>query len=282
MTDPTAHVAGREGTDAPPDADLSVFCREGDYWSLEFRLLAAGSEQGRIRVWDVRRPALLREWTNGIAPEPIAFLADGKRLVTVDRDGIHREWDLTTWKETRSWRGVARFPVGNTPAFSPDERWCLSFGFEGGGLIKDLTTRSERNLNLNIKQVWDAAISPDGKLLAATGEHGFAKLWETATFQEVGPPLQGARQAVFSVAFSPDNKRLAIGSSGIEAIKLWDVGSQEELLTLDGQGSRFRRTAFSPDGNVLGSMNEKGVLHLWRAASWAEIEAAEKAERKTP
>ena len=49
--------------------------------------------------------------------------------------------------------------------------------------------------------------------------------------------------------------------------------SREELLTLEGEGSRFYRTAFSPDGNDLGSMNQAGVLHLWRAPSWAEIEA---------
>ena len=54
----------------------------------------------------------------------------------------------------------------------------------------------------------------------------------------------------------------------------------QELLTLEGEGSLFYRTAFSPDGNVLGSMNWSGVLHLWRAPSWAEIEAAEKAEAK--
>jgi tetratricopeptide (TPR) repeat protein len=35
-TDTAAHVAGREGTDEPSAPDLSVFCREGDYWSLEF------------------------------------------------------------------------------------------------------------------------------------------------------------------------------------------------------------------------------------------------------
>ena len=36
--------------------------------------------------------------------------------------------------------------------------------------------------------------------------------------------------------------------------------------------------AFSPDGNVLGSVNGNGILHLWRAPSWAEIEAAERKE----
>jgi hypothetical protein len=40
--------------------------------------------------------------------------------------------------------------------------------------------------------------------------------------------------------------------------------------------------AFSPDGNVLGSLSLSEVLHLWRAPSWAEIEAAETAEAKTP
>ncbi len=47
MTDPTTHVAGREGSDAPPVADPSVFCCEGDYWSLAF--------EGRtVRVRDLK------------------------------------------------------------------------------------------------------------------------------------------------------------------------------------------------------------------------------------
>jgi WD40 repeat protein len=145
-------------------------------------------------------------------------------------------------------------------------------------LIKDLATRSEKNLNLKIRLVRAVTFSPDGKLFAAASELGPAKLWEATTFQDVAT-LRGVLQSVDSVAFSPDSKRLAIGSSGIEAIKLWDVGSSEELLTLEGQGSRFYRTAFSPDGNVLGSMNEKGVLHFWRAPSWAEIAAAEAKEK---
>ena len=84
-------------------------------------------------------------------------------------------------------------------------------------------------------------------------------------------------QGAASAAFSPDGQRLVAGSAGKEAIKLWDVDSHEELLALKGQGSMFHMTAFSPDGAVLGSMNgadaKRGVLHLWRAPSWAEIEA---------
>jgi hypothetical protein len=38
----------------------------------------------------------------------------------------------------------------------------------------------------------------------------------------------------------------------------------------------FSPVAFSPDGSTLMAMSFAGIAHLWRAPSWAEIEAAEK------
>jgi len=61
---------------------------------------------------------------------------------------------------------------------------------------------------------------------------------------------------------------------------LWDMEGYEKLLTLAGQGNFCDMVAFSPDGNVLAARNSRGVLQLWRAPSWAEIEAAEKAQTK--
>jgi len=52
------------------------------------------------------------------------------------------------------------------------------------------------------------------------------------------------------------------------------------VLTLEGQGFIFEHTAFSSDGRMIGSANVQGILHLWRAPTWTEIEAAEKAEAK--
>ena len=59
-------------------------------------------------------------------------------------------------------------------------------------------------------------------------------------------------------------------------MKLWDMDSLQELLTLPAREEIFMTTEFSPDGNVLGAMHYKAGLHLWRAPSWAEIEALEK------
>jgi WD40 repeat protein len=102
-------------------------------------------------------------------------------------------------------------------------------------------------------------------------------MWELATLRPVatlGSFLIGAT----SVAFSPDGTRLMAGGDGDEAIKFWDVGSLQELITLKAVSANFSKPTYSPDGNVLGSLSEEGSLHLWRAPSWAEIAAAEARE----
>ncbi|MHC4692875.1 MAG: WD40 repeat domain-containing protein [Planctomycetota bacterium] len=88
-------------------------------------------------------------------------------------------------------------------------------------------------------------------------------------------------QGAHAVAFSPDGRRLATGGDGREAVKLWDVSTRRELLRLPGQGTLFSYVAFSPDGIWLAACNYwEGKLHLWRAPSWEEIEAAE--SRQSP
>ena len=88
------------------------------------------------------------------------------------------------------------------------------------------------------------------------------------------------------MAFSPDGQRLATGGSNPDdAVELWDVDSWQELITLEGVGTQFSFTAFSPDGNVIGTMCSDGTLNLWRAPTWAEIneaEAKEEAEGQQP
>ena len=89
-------------------------------------------------------------------------------------------------------------------------------------------------------------------------------------------PLRGA-VPVTTLAFSPDGRRLASGGTHArEAVKLWDLATHRELLSLQGEGEFFSHIDFSPDGSTLVATSFSGVTHLWRAPSWADIEAAEK------
>jgi WD40 repeat protein len=146
----------------------------------------------------------------------------------------------------------------------------------------------QTNMPSNLEHLVDLAISPDGKLLVASCEKGYARILDRATLRPRGKPLSGFLvQSVFSSCFSPDGKRLATASGGREALHLWDVDRHQLLVALAAsQHSLFRDVQFSPDGNILGALsaNEQSI-HLWRAPSWAEIGRAEtqgQAEGKQP
>jgi WD40 repeat protein/serine/threonine protein kinase len=80
------------------------------------------------------------------------------------------------------------------------------------------------------------------------------KVWDAETGQELF-----CFKGHGTVAWSPDGKRLASGSSDYKAVKVWDVQTGQELLTLKGftEPSHFGwySVAFSPDGKRLATGN---------------------------
>ncbi len=127
------------------------------------------------------------------------------------------------------------------------------------------------------------AVSPDGGLVAMATAIGQVRLFDPAKGELIEPSLHGHMNPVYGVAFSPDGRRLISTSlGGLEAVKLWDVGTRQELLTLPGTGSMLWSARWTPDGDVILAGSP---WQAWRAPSWEEIataEAKEKAETKQP
>jgi WD40 repeat protein len=258
--------------------------------SRDCRFLACGSMNGLVQLWDLSRRTRVKEFSTGSSlVMPFEFRGGGQSLIVFSANDLPtREWDLTTFKELGSWQDL-RGPS----CLSPDERWFFTFG-EGEDinsfLSRDMVTglrTVQTNTPSKVENLTHLAISPDGNLLVASSEKGYARILDRATLRPLGTLSGFLVQAVFSSCFSPDGKRLATASGGREALRVWDVARRDvarhQLLVAltANQQSVFREVQFSPDGNIIGALTGRGnSIHLWRAPPWAEIEQTESAAGK--
>jgi WD40 repeat protein len=105
-----------------------------------------------------------------------------------------------------------------------------------------------------------AALSPDGKVLAAGGgdtRGGDLRLWDATTGKEI-TALAGYSNSLFTLAFSPDGKWLASG--GIGPIQVWDVCTHKEVAAFKDLREWANLVAFSPVARLLASKPDPQLL----------------------
>jgi WD40 repeat protein/serine/threonine protein kinase len=247
-------------------------------FSLDARFLAFFWTNGMMQVWNPSQRVLLHQWTN--APGRVYganFLADGKKLITGSAsDNVLHEFDLTTGLEIQSWPSPASLSLMFAWALTPDERsfMVISRGVAG---IRNLVDQSQAKPDLNFLEPCGTTFSPDGKLLAVADQMGFARVLDAATWRTVATS-GGFLNAPHGIWFSPDGKRLAIASDDKEAVRLCDTESWQDVFTLEAPGTGLGGVEFFPDNNTIVWVNQT-TAYVWRAPSWAEINAAEAQEK---
>jgi RNA polymerase sigma factor (sigma-70 family) len=217
--------------------------RAGQVLSIAFApdgwMLAAGYRDGTIRLWNPS--GTLRDTFTGHTDMvyALAFSRDGTELASASKDRTARLWNVATGRE-RLTLGPAASPACAV-AFSPDGR--------------TLAVGSGRSLD----QVWGAVTVVPPPVAGA--RLGRVTLWDLGSGQEL-IALPADVSGVYSVAFSPDGKLLAMGSS--EAlVKLWRLDSPGDPRTLRGHTALIRALVFSPDGKTLASASHDLTVRLW-------------------
>jgi WD40 repeat protein len=72
--------------------------------------------------------------------------------------------------------------------------------------------------------------------------------------------VEGGR--VWSVAFRPDGRTVAVGCDG-GRIELWEVATSKRRATLRGHTDRVNSLAFSGNGRLLVSGSRDGTVRIW-------------------
>ena len=124
-----------------------------------------------------------------------------------------------------------------------------------------------------------AAFSDDGQWIVTTSFDAFASLWEVDSGRELAR-FTGRFIGFGHATISSDKTRVALTSNEGE-LSVWDPANEQPMVNFPIEAGAVYSAAWDPNGDCIATLNGS-QLQLWRAPTWAEIEAAEKAERKTP
>ncbi|MCA2513261.1 MAG: protein kinase, partial [Microcystis sp. M60BS1] len=98
----------------------------------------------------------------------------------------------------------------------------------------------------------------------------FISYLSSGSFLYLDKTLTGHSGKVESVAYSPDGRYLASGSSDT-TIKIWQVATGRELRTLTGHYSFVRSVVYSPDGRYLASGSSDETIKIWEVATGTKL-----------
>jgi WD40 repeat protein len=116
-------------------------------------------------------------------------------------------------------------------------------------------------------QLWQAAFSGDGRVLVSSSADVVA-VWDVES-GKMRRKIRHPHEHGCHVAVSPDGKTLATselqyaGDYGEDTIRLHDLETGEQVMTMEPQDNRAGVLVFSPDGTKLFSGFERGSATIW-------------------
>lgn len=237
---------------------LRVFESEGVVVGLAMdgRVTAWKSDE---RIWSIDVGELLR---GGALRDRRVSISVDRRLVTVDLHSGSIVETIDFGQET---------PIG----IAVGETWRLVTCLSGrlcvvrDGMITQI-------MDAHHDSAWSAATSPDGTLVATSGEDGVIRLWNPQDWSSAGT-MGGDQLAILGLEFSPDGSRLA--TAGFDtSVRIWNVAERAEVLRLSGHVWAVQAVSFDPDSGSLYSGASDGVIRRWRVQdrwSWHSRRAHE-------
>ncbi|MCD6506615.1 hypothetical protein J7M22_08320 [Candidatus Poribacteria bacterium] len=237
--------------------------------SPDDKILATSRNGGLL--WDLGTGRLLRRFGNSWEIYALAFTPDGERLIGAGQGRV-RIWDAETMQELLHGDVIHKGHLMSASRIklSPDGKLLLLIN-TWSGVIKVLRLGDLEEIGTWDYKTYDAAISPDGRLLAAgmggvIGEQQTVLIWDIATGKRIARLERGWEvELIKGIEFGSYGRSLASASK--MSVVVWDLRSGEIVKILESPVADFIGSSLIsyPDGDFLILERYKGdTLRVWK------------------
>jgi len=228
-------------------------------YSPDGRLLASGSADDTVRIWDMRTGdeamAALRSSDGTVWA--VAFAPNGKNLVSGTDGGVVCVWNLVAAHvAVQQLRGHTG-PVFSV-SFAPDGLKIASGSRDATVRLWDVETNQQLVVLSGHSDVVRAiAYSPNGRLLASGSDDRTIQFWNALTGKQKKQSPHRHKSTINGVSFLPDGGKIA-AASGHDII-LCNTRSEQESATVYRGSESILSVSPSRDGQFLASAHGNSV-----------------------
>ncbi|EKU96611.1 WD40 repeat-containing protein [Leptolyngbya sp. PCC 7375] len=246
----------------------------GRVWNLAFspteNLLASVSDDHTLRLWDITTgTTYCPPITHPSEVWSVAFSHDGKWIVTGDKAGLIRMWEIQDLTEpSMIFEGHAHGI--RTLAFVPTDEALISGSMDTTIWIWDVNSGANRTiLSEHYADIWSIALNIKKNLFASVGIDRQVKLWDIDSYQRIHT-FRGYANSLFLGAFSPDGKLFTIGNENLH-IEVFNSETYDRVAVLKGHTHVIWSLDFNPGGDLLASASFDCTIKLWNTQNWEPV-----------
>lgn len=247
-------------------------------WSPDGKLIASGASDKQVLTWNLNNQVQLHQKQDAVV-HALAWSPDSQHLAAASGTQVlflNAQSAMVQARATHTHRGTV-----TTLAWSPQQPLLVSAGLDKLAVVWNTQTFQPLTLfRQHTAGILSAAWAADGQTVGSSSQGGVVRVWQGASGQQVHAFFFDGTVSMNALGFEPAGRRLAAG--GMDGVlRIWPdgqtcqqmgmVNAQPQCMDkpqrLMGHHAAIRALAWSPDGRLLATGGDEGLLLFWSPTS---------------